>query len=342
MLQEMLAMNHSVLRAHPHAPRAIRFAVGCALAVLLVHAPAVLAQAYPAKPVRFIAPYPAGGVNDIIARIVSTRLAAAMGQPWLVDNRAGRGGIIGTDVVAKSAPDGYTLVHGGMGSMTLAPFLGKIPYDTLRDFAPVTLTARTPNIILVHPSLPVKSVKELIAFLKARPGQLNYATPGVGSTPHLMASLFVQTTNLKMVHIPYKGSAPATVDLVAGQVPIGFSPIVTVLPHLTSGRLRGLAVSSLERVPSLPETPTVSEAGLPGFEMNPWFGIFAPAGTPQDVIGRLSTELMRILRSPEVASQFRAQGVEPAHATPDEFLTVIKSDLQKWGKVIREGGIKGE
>ena len=335
-------MDNSHRSARAGALNANRYAVWCSIALALIQPLGATAQPYPAKPIRFVVPYPAGGVNDIIARIVGTRMAVALGQPWLVDNRAGRGGIIGADVVAKAVPDGYTLVHGGMGSFTLAPFLGKLPYDTLRDFAPVTLTARTPNIILVHPSLPVKSVKELIAFVRARQGQLNYATPGVGSTPHLMASLFVSTVNLRMVHIPYKGSAPATVDLVAGQVPIGFSPIVTVLPHLSSGRLRGLAVSSLQRVPALPDTPTVSEAGIPGFEMNPWFGILAPAGTPQDVIAKLNVELTRILRSPEVAAQFSAQGVDPAHSSTEEFLAVVKSDLQKWGKVIREAGIKGE
>ncbi len=300
------------------------------------------AQTYPMKPVRFVAPYPAGGVNDIVARILATRMSQALGQQWIVDNRPGRGGNIGTDHVAKSAPDGYTLVHGGMGSLTLGPFLSKIPYDTLRDFAPITLTARAPNILAVHPSLPVKSMKELIALARSQPGALNYATPGVGSTPHLTAALFVSMSGVKMVHIPYKGGAPATIDLVAGQVPIAFAPIASILPQMAAGRVRALAVSGLQRSAAAPDLPTISEAGLAGFEMNPWFGVLAPTGTPPEVIAKLNTELVRALRAPETARQLSAQGVEPAHSTPEEFLAVIRSDLQKWEKVIREAGIKGE
>ena len=298
--------------------------------------------AYPAKPVRLVVPYPAGGINDLVARLIANRMAPALGSPWIVDNRAGRGGIIGSDLVAKSSPDGYTLVHGGMGSFTLAPFLSKVSYDSLRDFTPITLTSRAPNVVVVHPSMPVRTVKELIALSRSRPGKLDYATPGVGSTPHLTASLFVSVTGVRMVHIPYKGSAPATTDLVAGQVPIGFMPIATVAPHLASGRLRALGVTSLERSPLLANVPTVSEAGLVGFEMNPWFGILAPAATPAEIITRLHTELVRILRMPDIARQFTDQGVEPMHSTPAEFLAVIRSDLQKWGKVISDAGIKGE
>jgi tripartite-type tricarboxylate transporter receptor subunit TctC len=316
----------------------MRYAGACGLALTAFGA----AAQYPAKPVRFVAPYPAGGVNDIVARILGQRMSAALGQPWVIDNRPGRGGNIGTEAVAKSPPDGYTLVHGGMGSLTLGPFLSKVAYDALRDFAPITLTARAPNVLAVHPSLPVKSVKELIALAKARPGELNYATSGVGSTPHLTAALFTSMANIRMVHIPYKGGPPATTDVVAGQVPIGFAPIPSFLPHITSGRLRGLAVTGLERSPSLPSLLTVSEAGLPGFEMSPWFGVLAPAGTSAEIIGRLNAELVRILRSSDVATQFSAQGVEPAYSTPDEFLGVIKADLKKWGKVIAEAGIKGE
>ncbi|HYC45272.1 MAG TPA: tripartite tricarboxylate transporter substrate binding protein [Burkholderiales bacterium] len=311
-------------------------------ALLVLSSGSAAAQQYPAKPVRFVVPYPAGGVNDLGARALGQRMAAALGQPWIVDNRPGRGGNIGTDFVAKAPPDGYTLVHGGMGSLTLGPFLTKLPYDTLRDFAPVTLTARAPNVIAVHPSLPVRSVKELIALAQARPGALNYATPGVGSTPHLTAALFVSMTSVRMVHIPYKGGAPAAIDLVAGQVPIGFGPIASFLPHIASGRVRGLAVTALQRSPLMPDTPTVSEAGLAGFEMSPWFGVLAPAGTPQDVIARLNSELVRILRAPDFATQLAAHGVDATHSTPDEFGAVLRSDLQKWGKVIREAGIKGE
>lgn len=319
-------------------PRATRTLARCAawlgLAVFAQPLEHAAAQSYPSKPVRFVVPYPAGGVNDTVARL--------LGQQWIVDNRPGRGGTIGTDGVARAAPDGYTLVHGGMGSLTLAPFLGKVPYDTLRDFVPITLTARAPNVLAVHPSLPARSVKELIALAKAHPDKLSYATSGVGSTPHLSAALFVSMAGIRMVHVPYKGGAPATIDLVAGQVPVGFAPIVSVLPHIGSGRLRGLGITSLERSPTLPKVPTIAEAGLPGFEMNPWFGVLGPAGIPPDIVAKLNAELVRILRSGEVAAQFAAQGVDPAHSTPAQFAAVIKSDLEKWGKVIAQAGIKSE
>lgn len=321
---------------------AARFRAACLLVVAAAFAAHAAAQGYPAKPVRLVVPYPAGGVNDMVARLLGQGMASALGQPWIVDNRPGRGGNIGTDFVAKSAPDGYTLVHGGMGSLTLGPFLGKVPYDTLRDFVPVTLSARAPNVLAVHPSLPVRSVRELIALAKAHPGKLDYATSGVGSTPHLSAALFVSMTNVRMVHIPYKGGAPATTDLVAGQVPIAFAPIASLRPHIVSGRARGLAVTSLTRSPALPAVPTMVEAGLAGFEMNPWFGILGPAGLPQDIVAKLNAELVRILRSDAFARQLSAQGVDAAHSSPEEFLALIRSDLQQWGKVIADAGIKSE
>ena len=334
-----------MLNRKPGTKAKSRSAVLCAVALALVPLQAAAqtaTAAYPAKPIRFVAPYPAGGVNDIVARLIGQRMSSALGQQWVIENRAGRGGVIGTEAVAKAPPDGYTLVHGGMGSLTLAPFLGKVPYDSVRDFAPITLTARAPNVLAVHPSLPPRSVKDLITLAKARPGQLNYATSGVGSTPHLTAALFTSMAGVKMVHIPYKGGPPATTDLVAGQVPIGFAPIPSFAPHILSARLRGLAVTSLQRSPLLPQVPTVSEAGLTGFEMNPWFGILAPAGTPPEVIAKLNAELVKILKAPDIAQQFAAQGVDPAHSSPEELAAVIRNDLQKWGRVIRKEGIKGE
>lgn len=319
-----------------------RSAAWCWLAVFVLPLSEAAAQEYPSKPVRFVVPYPAGGVNDTIARMLGQRMSTALGQQWIVDNRPGRGGSIGTDSVAKSAADGYTLVHGGMGSLTLAPFLGKVPYDTVRDFVPITLTSRAPNVLAVHPSLPAKTVKQLIALAQAHPNKLNYATSGVGSTPHLSAALFVSMANVRMVHIPYKGGAPATTDLVAGQVPVGFAPIVSVLPHIASGRLRGLGVTGLERSPTLPDIPTIAEAGLAGFEMNPWFGVLGPAGVPPEIVAKLNAELVRILKSGDIAAQFAAQGVQIAHSSPAQFLAVIQSDLEKWRKVIAEAGIKAE
>ena len=301
-----------------------------------------VAQNYPVKPVRLVAPYPPGGPNDIIARIVAQRMTQALGQQWIVENRAGRGGNIGTEFVARSPADGYTLVHGGMGTLTLAPFLGKVPYDALRDFAPITLTARVPNVIVVHPSLPVKSVKELVAFARARPAMLNYATSGVGSTPHLAAALFLSLARLNMIHIPYKGGAPAAIDLVAGQVPIAFLPVSPLLPHIEAGKVRALAVSSLQRSGMLSSVPSVSESGLSGFEMNPWFGILAPAATPGAITARLNTEIVRFLGTAEASKQLAAQGADAASTGTDEFVALIKSDLAKWGKVIQDNGIRGE
>jgi len=300
------------------------------------------AQVYPAKPVRLVVPYPPGGPNDVIGRIVATRMTQVLGQQWIVDNRPGRGGVIGHELVTRTPPDGYTLVHGGMGSLTLAPFLGKVPYDPVRDFAPVVMTGRVPNAIVVHPSLPARSVKELVALARARPGQLDYATSGVGSTPHLAAALFLSLARVNLVHIPYKGSAPAVVDVVAGQVPIAFLPVSPLLPHIEAGKLRALGVSSAQRSGLLATLPTVSESGLAGFEMNPWFGVLAPAGTPAAVIARLNGEIARYLATPEAVKQLAVQGADAAAGSTEEFIAVIKSDLAKWGKVIQENGIKGE
>lgn len=311
-----------------------------AIAFALINA--AYAQNYPFKPVRFVSPFPAGGVNDIIARIVAQKMADALGQQWVVENRPGAGGNLGTDYVAKAAPDGYTLLNGGMGSLTVNPFTGKVPYDSLRDFAPVIAMARAPNVVTVHPSLPVISVAQLIALARARPGQLNYASGGVGSTPHLSGALFASMAGIRIVHIPYKGGAFATVDLLAGQVELSFLGIPSSLSFIREGKLRGLAVTGIQRSPELPTVPTVHEAGLPGYEVNPWYGVLAPVGTPRDIVARLNAEIARIVRTPEVGHQFSAQGVEAATSTPEEFAAIIRADLAKWAKVIREFGIRGE
>lgn len=300
------------------------------------------AQSYPTKPIRFISPYPAGGANDIIARLVAQRLSQTLGQQWIVENRPGRGGNIGTELVARAAPDGYTLVHGGMGSLTLAPFLSKLNYDAQRDFTPVGVTARAPNLIAVHPALPVHNVAQLIALARARPDELDYATSGVGSTPHLTAALLQSLARVRLTHVPYKGSAPATVDLAAGQVQVLFTPISAVLPHIAANKVRPIAVSSLQRSQQLPLVPTVNESGVAGFDMNPWFAMMAPASAPREAITRLSTELQRYLRSAEAAKAFLAQGADPAPGTSDELAALIRNDLALWGKVIREHDIRGE
>ena len=315
----------------------------CAATALAVAYPATAcAQAYPVKPIRLVSPYTAAGVNDIIARIVAQKMSEALGQQWVVENRPGAGGNVGTDYVAKAAPDGYTLLNGGMGSLTVNPYTGKVPYDTLRDFAPVILMARAPNVVTAHPALPVKSVRELITLAKARPGQLNYASGGVGSTPHLSGALFASMAGIDIVHIPYKGGAPATVDLLAGQVELSFLGIPSSLPFIREGRLRGLAVTGMLRSPELPGIPTVHEAGLPGYDVSPWFGVLAPAGIPRDIIAKLNGEIARVVRAPEVLRQFNAQGVEPTSSAPEEFAAIIKADFAKWGKVVREAGIRGE
>ncbi len=315
----------------------------CALIVGAgVFAGAACAQVYPSKTVRLVAPYPPGGPNDLIARIVAQRMTQALGQQWIVENRAGRGGNIGTEFVARAPADGYTLVHGGMGTLTLAPFLGKVPYEALRDFAPITLTARVPNVIVVHPSLPVRDVKQLVALARAQPGTLNYATSGVGSTPHLAAALFLSLAKLNLVHIPYKGGSPAAVDLVAGQVPIAFLPVSPLLPHIEAGKVRAIAVSSLQRSGLLSAVPTVSESGFAGFEMNPWFGVLTPAATAGAVIARLNTEIVRFLGTAEAVKQLTALGADAAATSTDEFVALIQSDLAKWGKVIQDNAIRGE
>ncbi len=321
-----------------------RYAQGCCIAVwfAVANLPAAYAQVYPAKPIRFVSPFPAAGVNDIIARIIALKMSEALGQQWVVENRPGAGGNIGTDYVAKAAADGYTLLNGGMGSLTVNPFTGKVPYDTLRDFAPVILMARAPNVVTVHPALPVKSVPDLIALAKARPGQLNYASGGVGSTPHLSGALFASMAGINIVHVPYKGGALAAVDLLAGQVELSFLGIPSSLPFIREGKLRGLAVTGLQRAPELPGVPTVHEAGLPGYDVNPWYGVLAPAGTPHDIIARLNTGIARIVRTPEVGRQFTVQGVEATSTTPQEYAAIIKADLAKWGKVVRDAGIRGE
>lgn len=315
--------------------------VCCVTPAIIAATPSVAsAQNYPLKPIRFVSAFPAGGVNDIIARIIAQQMTEALGQQWVVENRPGAGGNLGTDYVAKAAPDGYTLLNGGMGSLTVNPFTGKVPYDTLRDFAPVILMARSPNVVTIHPALPVKSVKQLIALARARPGELNYASGGVGSTPHLSGALFASMAGINLVHVPYKGASPATTDLLAGQVQLSFLGVASSLPLIRDGRLRGLAVTGIKRVSELPAVPSVHESGLPGYDVNPWYGVLAPAGLPRDIVAKLNTEIARVVRTPEVSRKFAAQGVETAASTPEEYAAIINADFAKWGKVIREIGIR--
>jgi tripartite-type tricarboxylate transporter receptor subunit TctC len=300
------------------------------------------AQDYPSRPVRIVVPFAPGGPNDIIARLVAQKLTEAWRQPFLVENRPGSGGNIGTDFVAKAAPDGYTLLSVGPGSLIINPLIGKVPYDTARDFAPVTLMARAPNALVAHPSLAANSVKELVALARSQPGRVNYGSGGNGSTPHLAGALFAAMAGIALTHVPYKGTAPATADLIGGQVQIAFLGIPTVLPHVKSGKLRVLAVTGKRRSPELPDVSTVDEAGVPGYEVNPWYGLLAPAGTLRETVARLGAEVSRILRAAEMKEKLAMQGAEVAGGSPEEFAAVIQADTLTWSRVVKDAGIRGE
>ena len=316
-------------------------AVSAVLAATLLACPG-RAQNYPSRPVRVIVPFAPGGPNEIIARLVSQKLAGTLGQPFIVENRPGAGGNIGTDFVAKSAPDGYTLLSAGPGSLVINPLLGVVPYDTARDFAPVTVMASAPNVLIVHPSVRASSVRELIALARLRPGELNYASGGVGSTPHLAAALFAAMAGIRISHVPYKGTGPAVTDLLGGQVQIAVLGIPAVLPHLRSAKLRALAVTGKRRSAELPEVPTVDEAGVAGYEMSPWYGLLSPAATPRAIIALLSDEITKIVRSADLVEKLAAQGAEPAGGTPEEFAAYLRAEAARWGQMIRDNDIHTE
>ena len=312
-----------------------------ALLVLSLAAFPVAAQAWPAKPIRYIVPFPPGGATDIIARAVAGEISKTLGQQVVIDNRGGAGGNIGTDIVAKAAPDGYTILMGTVGTHGINVSLySKLPYDAVRDFAPVTLVATVPNVLVVHPSVPVKSVKELIAYAKANPGKLNFASSGNGTSIHLSGELFKTMTGVSMVHIPYKGSAPALADLLGGQADLMFDNLPPSLPHIKSGRLHALAVTTARRSAVMPDLPTMAEAGVPGYESGSWFGVLAPAGTPKDIVNRLNAEIVKALAVPEIRERLQAQGAEPVGNTPEQFAAFIRSEITKWAKVVKDSGAK--
>jgi len=317
-----------------------RFA--CA-ALAAAAAGAAFAQAgYPGKPVRMVVPSSAGGGTDIVARIIAPELSKRLGQQVVIDNRPGAGTMIGIEVAAKSPADGYTLL---MGLSTLAinsALYKKVPYDPQRDFAPITQAVSSASIIVVHPSVPVKTVKELIAFARARQGQLNYASAGTGTYPHMTMELFLSMAKLKMVHIPYKGTAPAMIDMLAGQVATMAATILTGMPQIRAGRLRPLGITSAARSPIVPDIPTVAEAGLPGFESVQWYGVLAPARTPEEIITRLHGEVTRVLQQPEIKARLAGDGADTVGSSPEEFARYIQSELTKWAKVARDAGIQPE
>jgi len=301
------------------------------------------AETYPAKPVRIIVPFPPGGPVDTLARIVGQHLSPALGQQVIVDNRPGANGIIGTDLASKAAPDGYTLLMGNLGPIAINVSLyRKLPYDPVKNFAPVAMVAVAPQILVAHPSLPARSVRELVQLAKARPGQLVYGSPGTGSGAHLSMELFKTMARVDIVHIPYKGATPALADLLGGQTSLVLSSIVPAQPFVKTGKLRGLAVTGRTRAPALPGVPTMAESGLPGFEALAWFGVLAPAGSPQVIVSRLNSEIARILQKPEIKDQLAGFGSEPGSGTPEDFAAYIKAEIGKWRKVIGDAGIKAE
>ena len=313
-----------------------------AAAALAAAAPG-FAAAYPDRPVRIIVPFPPGGGNDLLARAMAQRLSETMGQQFIVDNRGGAGGLIGNQIAATSAPDGYTLLLGSMGGLAHNPALrADLPYNPLRDFTAVTLLVTSPFLLVTHPAVPAKSVKELVELARAKPGALNYGSSGAGSSLHLTSEYFKYVAKVSIVHVAYKGTGPALADLLGGQVQIVFSTIAPALPHVKAGKLRGLGVSTLKRVKGAPDIPTIAEAGVPGFEVDNWQGIVAPAKTPPAIIERLNRELASILKSPATAEVLAAQGLDPAPGTPAEFEKLIRSEIAKWTKLVKAAGIKIE
>ncbi len=301
------------------------------------------ADAYPAKPIRFVVAFPPGGGTDIIARSIAQKLSDRLAQQVVVDNRPGAGGNIGTDIVAKAAPDGYTMLMGSAGPLAInASLFASMPFDPVRDLAPVTLAASTPNVLVVHPSLKAATVKELIALARAHPGGINFASSGHGTPAHLAGELFNSMAGVKLVHVPYKGAAPALADLLGGQVQLMFSTMPPALPHVKDGKLRALAVTSAKRSPAAPDLPTVDEIALPGFEANTWHGAMVPARTPAAIVARLNREIVAILHLPDVVERFSSQGAEALGSTPEEFAAYIRSETLKWAKVVRDSGAKAE
>ena len=314
------------------------------LAISLVDALVIssaTAQDYPNRTIRIIVPFTPGGATDVVTRIVAQKLSEQTGRQVVTDNRGGAGGIVGAEAVAKAPPDGYTLVMGTSGTHAINVSLyPKLPYDPVKDFAPVTRTAVLPSMILAHPSVPATNVRELIAIAKKNPGQLTYASSG--SAQYLTGALFTSMAQIDMLHVPYKGGGQAMPAQLGGEVALSFSTVVSSLPHVKSGRLRGLAVTSAKRTPAAPEFPTVAESGLPGYEAVSWYGVLAPAGTPRDIVTRLNTEVVRALKLPEVRQLMLAQGAEPVSESPEQFAALIKSDIAKWGDVVRKSGAKAD
>lgn len=301
------------------------------------------AQTLPDRPVRIVVPYPPGGTTDILARLVAQKLSERLRQTFVVENRAGATGVIGSEHVARAAPDGTTLLMGVNGPLTISPALRRdMPYDTLRSFAPVTLVASVPKLVVVHPGLPVRTLGELVEYARARPGQLSFASAGTGTTGHLAGEMFKLRAGVDILHVPYRGGSPATADVMAGRVQIQFEVLTQLLPQVQSGQLRALAVTSADRLPNFPQIPTVAEQGFPGFESRTWFGLLAPAGTPAPVVRLLRDEVVQVLRTPEVRTLLDQQAADPVGNTPEEFAAFLRADMERWGEVVRRAGVTME
>ena len=312
------------------------------IAVLaIVASGSAIAQGYPTKAIRLIVPFAAGGTGDVLARLIAPKLGESLGQPVVIDFKPGAGTTLGTDLTAKSAPDGYTILLSASTTMSInASLYSKLPYDTLKDLAPVTLLASIPNMLVANPALPANSVQELIALAKSKPGKLNYASPGSGTTPHLAGELFKTMAGVDMVHIPYKGAGPAITDVLGGHVPMMFDNIPSVKPQVTSGKMKAIAVTSAKRSSAMPDVPTFAESGLSGFEANSWWAILAPAGTPREILARLNSELLKILQSSYIKERFASVGADPAGSTPDEAAAHIKGEIVKWAAIVKASGAR--
>ena len=301
------------------------------------------AAPYPTKTIRFVVPYPAGGPLDAVARLLAQKVSDSVRQPIIVDNKPGAGGNIGADIVAKSPPDGYTLLMGAVATHAINPTLyASIPYDAAKDFIPITQIGSTPNVLVVNPSVPATNVREFIAYAKANPGKLNFGSGSTGSAGHLAGELFKAMAGVEMTHVPYKGAAPAMNDLIGGQVQLMFDNLASSLAQVRAGKIRALAVTTAKRSPLAPDLPTIAESGLPGFDINTWFGLFVPAGTPHDVVERLHDEFTRALASPEVREKMLALGAEPVGSTPSEFAAYIRSEGEKYARIIKASGAKAD
>jgi len=310
------------------------------LALLAFTGGHALAQNYPTGPIRVVVPFPAGGGVDGMARILTQKLTETLGKPIVIDNRAGANGMIGSEIVAKSPKDGYTLLVNGANFVTTPSLFRKASYDPVRDFDPVSLIALAPNVLVVHPSLPVKSVKELIAFAKAHPGQLGFAGSGSGSTPHLAGELFKTMTGTDLLHVPYRGTGPAITALLSGEVSIMFMPAIAASPYIQSGRLRALAVTSAQRLSAMPKLPTVAESGLKGYQSSQWYGLMAPIGTPAAILNRLNADVAKIMQNPEMKQRMTDSGGVAVGSTREEFAAFMKEEFAKWAKVIAKSGAR--